>query len=374
MTIAVFDGGFQGVNTIQPFQHILSEGRINLSVSHDFVFNTTNVFQYDDHGTEVFSIIAAYVPDIYTGGAYKANYQLYVTEDVSTEYRVEEYNWLFAAERADSAGVDIINSSLGYYDFDQASMNYTKAQMDGNTTVVTKAAQYAADRGILVVCSAGNEGNIASWRIITAPADARDVIAVANVNANGIVSSTSSTGPSADGRIKPDVAALGSGVKVYRSTGTLTTASGTSLSAPLITGLVAGVLQRFPELTNKEVIHAVKMSASKADNPDILMGYGIPNFKAIENFILETSQANIFEVFPNPITDTVTVSPVDPITVPSCRIELISAQGQLLSNELVDFSWLNRKYTKDVSQLSAGLYYYRIWLGQRRFVFKVVKL
>src|SRR5690606_12871380 len=144
---------------------------------------------------------------------YKANFQLYVTEDVATEYRVEEYNWLFAAERADSAGVDIINSSLGYYDLDLPAMRYTKDQMDGKTAVVTKAAQWAADRGILVVCSAGNEGNQPDWGIITAPADAEDVIAVANVNTKGVVSSSSSRGPTADGRIKPDLAALGTGVR-----------------------------------------------------------------------------------------------------------------------------------------------------------------
>ena len=374
ITIAVFDGGFQGVNVTEPFQHIISEGRINTTVSHDFVFNTSNVFQYDDHGTEVFSVIAAYVPDVYTGGAYKANYQLYVTEDVATEYRIEEYNWVFAAERADSAGADVISSSLGYYDFDLAAMNYTKAQMDGKTTVVTRAAQWAADRGIVVVCSAGNEGNIPSWRIITAPADAIDVLAIANVNSNGIASSSSSTGPSADGRIKPDLAALGTSVRVYRANGSLSSASGTSLSAPLITSLVAGLLQRFPDLTNKELMQALKATASKATHPDILVGYGIPNYQAVVNYLEQKPQTNIFEVYPNPVTDTVTVSPIDPDTIPFCRVELISSQGQILAQQTVEFSWLNRKFSTDLSQLSAGFYYFRIWLGQRRFVYKLIKL
>src|SRR3990170_1425100 len=131
--IGIFDGGFPGVNTAIPFQHIFNESRINLTVSKDFVANSSNVFQYDKHGTEVFSVIAAYQEGAFTGGSYEADYQLYVTEDVSSEYRIEEYNWLFAAERADSAGVDVIQSSLGYYDFDQSSMNYPKSAMDGKT-------------------------------------------------------------------------------------------------------------------------------------------------------------------------------------------------------------------------------------------------
>src|SRR5690606_12003754 len=183
VTIAILDSGFEGVDVTAPFSQIFQEGRIDLQASRDFVYNSDNVFQYDDHGTEVFSVIAAFQPGEFTGGAYKASYQLYVTEEVPTEYRIEEYNWLFAAERADSAGADIIQSSLGYYDFDGASMDYLKSQMDGVTAVVSKAAKWAADRGIIVVVSAGNEGNV-SWQIITAPADVENVLAVAAVDAN----------------------------------------------------------------------------------------------------------------------------------------------------------------------------------------------
>ena len=254
MTIAFLDGGFMGVNTTAAFQELFNEGRYDDVVSHDFVRNTDNVFQYDDHGSQVFSVIAANIADDFTGGAYKANFQLFVTEDASSEYRVEEYNWLFAAERADSAGVDIISSSLGYYDFDIASMNYSTAQMDGKTAVVTQAAQWAADRGIVVVTSAGNEGNIPSWRIITAPADGADVVAVANLTPQGVASSSSSRGPAADGRIKPDLAALGSGVTVVQDNGAIGTASGTSLAAPLITSLIAGVWQNFRNSLRRKLL------------------------------------------------------------------------------------------------------------------------
>jgi serine protease AprX len=371
--IALFDGGFFGANVSNPFQHIFNEGRYNDELSHDFVRNTDNVFQYDDHGTQVFSVIAAEIADAFIGGAYEANFQLYVTEDVSSEYRIEEYNWLFAAERADSAGVDIISSSLGYYDFDLNSMNYTTAQMDGQTAVVTRAAQWASDRGIIVVVSAGNEGNIQSWRIITAPADAAGVIAVANVNASGVASSSSSIGPSADGRIKPDLAALGTGVVVIQDNGGISTASGTSVAAPLITSLVAGVMQAYPEMTNKHIIDLLKATASHAKSPNNSIGYGIPNYLSVKNYLAQGEQQNLFEVYPNPATDTLVVSPMNPDSVSGCRVELVSSIGQTLSVHDVSFSWLNNTYRQSIASFPVGLYFVRVSMGDKRFVFKLIK-
>jgi serine protease AprX len=374
MTIAIMDAGFPGVNLTTPFQHIFSDNRIDTLTSYDFVYNSKDVFQYDEHGTEVFSVIAAYQSGTFTGGAYKANYQLYVTEDVESEYRVEEYNWLFAAERADSAGTDVISSSLGYYSFDDASMNYPKSALDGQTAVVSRAAQWAADRGIVVVLSAGNEG-ANSWQMITAPADAKDVFAVANVNSSGIRSSSSSIGPSADNRIKPDVAALGSGTSVIKKNGALGSASGTSLAAPLITSLVAGVWQRYPELTSQEVLEVVRKSASQAANPDNLIGYGIPNFKAVENYMATREQEDVFVVYPNPpITDTITIRPFDPAQVSTCHVEIVSSQGQVLSGGDISFSWETPTYTSDISQLSPGMYFIRIVWGSKHFVYKIVKM
>jgi serine protease AprX len=373
MTIAMLDAGFPGVDTADAFADLINENRIDLNASHDFVANSGNVFQYDEHGTEVLSTITAEVPDAFTGGAPRASFQLYVTEDGTSEYRVEEYNWVFAAERADSAGADIINSSLGYYDFDDASMNYTKAQMDGKTTVVTKAAQMVADRGIVVVCSAGNEGNITSWRIITAPADAKDVIAVASVDFSGVRSSSSSIGPSADGRIKPDLAAMGVGTKIIKGSGALSSASGTSLAAPLITALVAGVWERYPELTNKEVIELLRNTASLASAPNNLIGYGIPNFKAVVNYQEQVQQEKIFEVYPNPVTDTIVVSPIDPQTITSCFVELVNPLGQIISSKTVDFSWYNRNFQSNLTGLSPGIYFIRVLQNDKKYVFKVVK-
>lgn len=372
ITIAIFDGGFLGVDAVLPFQHIFTEGRMDLAVSKDFVRNTDNVFQYDDHGTEVFSVIAGYSPPDFTGGAYKANFQLYVTEDVTSEHRVEEYNWLFAAERADSAGADIIQSSLGYYSFDTPSASYPMSAMDGNTAVVTRAANHAAARGIVVVVSAGNEGNIA-WGIITAPADAENILAVGNVNLSGQRVASSSKGPTADGRIKPDVVALGANTAVITATGSTGTSSGTSLSAPLITSLVAGVMQRYPSMRNEEVMDAIRLSASNAATPNFFIGYGIPNFKAVVNWTDFSPGAKSFQVYPNPVRDTLRIKINGGEENPEMGIELLSSTGQRLSKVNIQFSWANNIYSLPVSDLASGLYMLRIYYKDKVYTEKVIK-
>lgn len=372
ITIAVLDSGFPGVDQVGAFDDI----DVDLDVSFDFVHHSGEVFGHDDHGTEVLSIIAGQVPDAFTGGAPKATFQLYVTEDVPTEYRIEEYNWLFAAERADSAGADIIHSSLGYYDFDDASMNYRPEQMDGKTAVVTQAAQWAAERGIVVITSAGNEGNIPTWRIITAPSDGEDVLAIGGVNAVGQKTSSSSIGPAADGRIKPDLVALGAGVRVVKASGQISSATGTSLAAPLVTSLAAGVMQRYPGLTARQVVTLLRQTASQAARPDNLLGYGIPNFQAVVNFQNHAPQTDPFEIYPNPVedSDTLIISPMDPDTFRSCQIEIVSSQGQVLAREFVRFDWLNRTYRTTLAGLPPATYYIRIYSDKKRETFKVVKL
>lgn len=371
MFIAVLDAGFEGVNVTPPFQHLFDENRIQLT--YDFAYQQTDVYAHDDHGTQVFSTIAAYSPGTFVGGAYKSTFQLYVTEHVPTEYRVEEYNWLFAAERADSSGVDIISSSLGYNTFDDASMNYSKAELDGKTAVITRAAQWAFDRGIIVVVSAGNEGSN-SWKIITAPADGKDVIAVGNVNSVGERSNSSSVGPTADGNIKPDVAATGVSTAVIKANGNTGVASGTSLAAPQITGLIAGVWQTYPDLTNREVIEFLRSSSSQSENPDNLIGYGIPNYVAIVNKIEWEPQEKLVVVYPNPVVDTINIKPQNPIDINTARVEILTMQGQIVASQTASFNWLNRTYVADCSELSAGLYILRVWIGAMPFAFKLVKI
>jgi serine protease AprX len=373
MTIAILDAGFSGVNTAEPFSHIFESNKINLEVSKDYVYNSSDIFQYDDHGTEVFSVIGGFQSGSFTGGAPGATFQLYVTEEVPTEYRVEEYNWLFAAERADSAGADIIQSSLGYYDFDLPAYDYLKSQMDGHTAVVTRAAQMAADRGMLVVVSAGNEGNI-QWRIITAPADAEDVLAVGSVGANLIRSNSSSTGPTADDRIKPDVAAMGVNTSVVMPSGNFGKASGTSLAAPLITSLAAGVWQKYPALTNIELMDAIRFSASQSFHPDTLLGYGIPNYQRIVSYLEKNISDDFFAVYPNPaLQDSIMIQPLFPEEVDTCNIEFISAEGKSVYNAEVGFSRNTRSFTRSLVQFATGLYFVRIKWNGRTFVYRFVK-
>jgi serine protease AprX len=372
ITIAVIDAGFPNVNSSAYFQDLISENRIDLNTSYDFVFNTSSVFQYDQHGAKVFSVLAGYKSGVFAGSAYKANFQLYVTEDVDTEYEIEEYNWLFAAERADSAGVDIISTSLGYTTFDDPSMNHLKSDLDGNTAIITRAAQYACDRGVLVVSSAGNEGGN-NWGLITPPADAQDVLTIANVNVFGERSQTSSRGPTADGRIKPDLAAMGSNVAVVLANGSLAGASGTSYSAPLITGLAAGLWQRYPDLTNKEIVSVLKHTASQSAQPDIFLGWGIPNYIAVRNYLDFKAQKDFFEVYPNPFDEFLTVRPKNPEEITECTLEIHDLQGRLIETRTASFNWLNPSAQANFSNLAQGLYIFKISFQQKLSIVKVVK-
>lgn len=370
VTVSILDDGFIGSNVASPFQTIFGENRVNLT--RDFVTNSGNVFQFDQHGTEVFSVIAALEQQTFTGGAYKANYLLFVTEDVSSEYRIEEYNWLFATEKADSAGTDIIQSSLGYNTFDDSKMDYKITDMDGKTAVISKAASMARDRGIIVVVSAGNEGNVA-WHYVTAPADVDGILAVASVSASGIKSSFSSFGPTADGRIKPDVAALGQNTVVILPNGSLGSASGTSLAAPLVTSLATGLLQAYPELTPAEILLAIKLSASQGNAPDNQLGFGVPNYIAVKNY-LESNQpdADVF-IFPNPATSTLSLTfkklPDGPVD-----LSFYDLDGRLLSNPVSSLNWLNNPLEISIANLAAGSYFLKIKTSAILRTFRFVKL
>lgn len=374
ITIAVFDGGFSGADSSVPFQHIFNEGRFNATVSHDFVYGGSDVFRHDDHGTQVWSVIAAFQDGVFTGGAYNANFQLYVTEDVDTEYRIEEYNWLIAAERADSAGVDIINSSLGYNIFDDPIMDYLPENMNGTTAVISRAANLAAERGIIVVTSAGNEG-AKPWRIITAPADAEKAVAVGNINFSGIKSPSSSFGPTADGRIKPDVVAPGTLVKVIRANGTIGSASGTSVAAPLVTSLLAGVWQKYPHLFNIRLIEALKISGSQGASPDNALGYGLPGYQALSQYFDQDIEPLTIQVYPNPVlNDTLIIETSNPIMFPEVSYFVSNSTGQAISTGTARFTFNNPRYQVGLSGLYPGLYFLRIHANGKWRVFKLIKV
>jgi hypothetical protein len=369
--VAIFDAGFIGVNQTEPFSLLFQESRVKQTFN--FVNNKSEVFQNHSHGTEVLSVMAANTPGVFTGGAHQAEYLLYITEDVTSEYRVEEYNWTIAAERADSAGADVINSSLGYYDFDDPAMNYEKSDLDGKKAVITKAARKAIDKGIIVVTSAGNEGGN-SWKLITPPADADGILAVGSVNSLGTLSSFSSQGPTTDNRIKPDVVSMGSGTTVIRWNGALGNSSGTSLSSPLIASLVTGVLQAFPTLSAAQVYEAIVNSAHQAGNPDNRLGYGIPHFRAVKNYIESEQAEEIISVYPNPVDGNRIQIKLKSLTEAPLHIVIFDSQGKLAEEYSNQINWLNNPLEYDVSKLQAGLYLIRITTGTQTATIKFVKL
>ncbi len=363
MLIGVFDSGFRDVDTSPYFNHLRENNRI--IGERDFIRNSPSVYQYDYHGSRVLSCIGALEPGEYEGAAYDANFIFCVTEDVRSEYRIEEYNWLIAAEYADSLGVDVINSSVGYSDFDDAAMNYTYADMDGKTAVITMAATMAARKGIIVVASNGNEGNKA-WKYLNAPADADSIISVGSVDVGQERSSFSSFGPTSDGRIKPDLAALGSGTSVV-SGSNIGMSNGTSFSTPLITGLVAGFWQSLPDLSNVEIMHYLKQSANQSDAPDTLLGYGIPNFTAafaIANQ-LENKIEEKFIVYPNPVDNSrkIYINSSDFILPGTVTINFFDLKGNRIKTISFD------DYTKadtlevDVTNLLPGHYIFTCATG-----------
>ena len=277
--IAVLDTSFPGVDNSSLYQHIYEEER--MLDTYSFVLHSENVFGYTNgfHGASVFSAIAAFKPGEYEGTSHKAQYALYETESTHLEYRIEEYNWLFAAERADSLGADIIQASLGYRSFDVDTMNYSPNQLNGQYAVCTRAAEMASARGILVVEGVGNDGP--SPRSLLSPSDGVHVLAVGAVNSNRVPAFFSSRGPTGDGRTKPDLCAMGEGTIValeFAGQIQYMASNGTSLSTPLISGLAAGLMQALPEKKSSEIAALLKQSAHQSDSPDNVLGYGIPDY------------------------------------------------------------------------------------------------
>ncbi|MBO9700654.1 MAG: S8 family serine peptidase [Sporocytophaga sp.] len=295
--IAVLDNGFLNANTLTFFNHLFQGEKI--IGTYDFVSGEENVYDDGNHGVNVLSVLAGFEEGKIVGPAYNASFLLLRTENDFSETILEEYNWLLAAEYADSAGADIISSSLGYNTFDFPAQDHTYADMDGKSTVVTKAAETAFAKGMIVVNSAGNEGN-KSWKYVSAPADGPSVLTIGAVNSTKNYASFSSVGPSADGRIKPDLTAMGAGVYAGNPDNSFSTTNGTSFSCPLVAGLVACLWQARPDLSNKEITDALKKTASKAENPDFQYGFGIPNFEKAIAF--SSADTVIAGLFPNPVS------------------------------------------------------------------------
>ena len=287
MQISMLDAGFMNYKTVKAFDSVRTNGQI-LGV-YDFMAKDSSVNEDHSHGMQCFSTIASNIPGQFVGTAPKANFYLFRSEDAGSEFPVEEFNWVCAAERADSVGTDVISSSLGYNWFDPPLdiLDHVIADMDGNTAMATIGADLAASKGILVVNSAGNEGNN-SWGRILTPADGDSVLAVGAVSAQGWAATFSSRGPSADGRVKPDVAAQGVNATVQFPNNTLSTNNGTSFAAPIMAGMATCLWQGFPEYNNMRIIEALKQSGSRFANPNDSIGYGIPDMRKAFMILLKS--------------------------------------------------------------------------------------
>ncbi|XOV95059.1 MAG: S8 family peptidase [Bacteroidota bacterium] len=379
--IAIFDSGFPGVNEYKPFEHIHKNGR--LVAYKNFVTNSGNPFIYstsaNSHGTSVLSTIAMDYGEEAQGIAPHASFVLCVTEDVESEYRVEEYNWLLGAEFADSIGVDVINGSLGYSTFNDSTMNYHSDQLDGETAVVSLAATKAASKGMVVVVSGGNSGN-KSWKYVTPPGDAEGILVVGSVNGSGERASFSSLGPTHDGRIKPDVVALGSPATVfdgYAYPDRITFGSGTSFSAPLIAGFAAGIWQANPDWTSEEVIAAIKYSGNMALNPNNEIGYGIPDYRyAVANNSLSVSDIfqNKLKIYPNSFQGG--KIKVDLSGVKSEGIidfDITDLKGASVISQRIDTTTASDQYQVDFPATSNGIYLLKVSTASCNKTIKLIK-
>jgi len=379
VTIAVLDAGFYYVNKLPSFDSLWANKQI--LGWYDFVDNDTSVWDADTHGMQVLSTIGANIPGEFIGTAPKANFYLFRTEQASSEYTIEEYNWLTAAEKADSLGVDMIHSSLGYNDFDDNVSSYSYKDMDGNTAISSIAADIATAKGILVVTSAGNEGGDV-WKYITAPADADSVLTVGATDGRGNYTYFSSQGPTIDGRVKPNTMAQGSWTTVQGANGRITQSNGTSFSGPVIAGMTACLLQAHPNIPVMDIIRAIEQSGNYYNSPNGKMGYGVPNY-LLAHLILSgagavlPSEKNPFVVYPNPFSNDLAIGIYDQnyLAETTYKAEIFDLLGNIQYTSRTQPENNNNKifYFSNLQTLKNGVYIVRLEVNNKVFGQKIIK-
>ena len=383
--IAIIDAGFPNVNSLAAFQRIRDNNQI--LGGYNFADRNTNFYTRNSHGTHVLSSIAGFIDDEFVGTAPDAKFYLFISEIAETETVLEESLWVEAAERADSLGVDVINTSLGYTTYDNSNHSHTYADMDGKTTFISRGAEIGASRGLLLVNSAGNSGS-SSWKYMGAPADAASVISVGAVDASGVIASFSSFGPTSDGRIKPEILAQGRNASLIDYlNGGITTSNGTSFSGPIMAGLIACLNQfenpllktnsknslKTQNNRNEYLKEAIFESADKYANPTDQYGYGIPNFQiAYEKYFALTAslEENILEtinIFPNPISASFQLKGIQSelkefkIQIYNILGKIVYEKQNLISNEI------------DISKLDNGMYILKISNKNQQKTLKLIK-
>jgi subtilisin family serine protease len=377
--IGVIDAGYSFADELPIFAKLRDEGRLH--IGYDFVDGDQTLFHGSTHGTYVLSTMAGWLPDSLIGTAPLADYWLFRTEDVGSEFPVEEDNWVAAAEMADSIGIDVINSSLGYSIFDDESYNHSYIDMDGNTTRISRAANIASQKGILVVTSAGNSGDDA-WHYITAPADADGIVTVGAVNSLKQHAWFSSYGPSYDGRVKPNVVAMGEQASFANLNGGIGQGNGTSFASPIMAGLLACFWQAHPELTVKEVIDRIERVSTHHYNYNDSLGYGIPDLwkahEASSNWHLSNDEEFQIVAYPNPSHDGIINIICKETDLSEYQFKLFDINGReivlspdFIKTESVSFMKLDLKSDCGLKS-GGGLYFLRIWNNENTEVIPIV--
>lgn len=378
MLIAVLDGGFEGVDTHELFDSLWVNDQI--LGTQDYVNKGGSVYTDSQHGKNVLSCMAANQSGVMIGTAPKANYWLLRSEDINSENVIEEYNWISAAEFADSVGADVINSSLSYVDFELPEWDHDYSDLDGNTAVSTRAADFATSKGMLICNSAGNSGEDSQFPWNGAPADADSVFSVGAVRDDNQRASFSSHGPTVDGRIKPAIMGLGQGTTVANGTVSgVTFGSGTSYSSPIIAGMSTCLWQANPDMTVMEVQAAIKQSGSYSQNPDNYMGWGIPDYEKA-NWIMTTVEnetvlnEDIVKVWPNPFISNLNIE-VNIENSVNVDLELRYSSGDLIIKQTLNLSEYNPEiYLSNViDRLPSGVYFLRVIADTRVQVVRLVK-
>tara|TARA_B100001146_G_C16200743_1_gene444387 strand:- start:1421 stop:3409 length:1989 start_codon:yes stop_codon:yes gene_type:complete len=368
MIVAVMDSGFPNITSIPAFSDIVSEGR--LLGTYDFVGRQTDVTGTGSHGTRTFSDIGGFMDGQFVGTAPQASFYLFRTEFSPTEVPVEEAYWVEALERADSLGVDVVNTSLGYQDYDNPNYDHSYEDLDGQTTFAARGANHALDKGMLLVTSAGNDGN--GFGTVATPADAPGVLSVGAVDPSGNYASFSSHGPTVDGRIKPDIMAQGVDAAVINSSGNVSFSNGTSFSSPISAGVIACLWQARPETTNTELMQIIREASSLFENPTDEMGYGIPDFEeaydALQNFSIEDQYLeNYFAIYPNPVQDQLTLS--FPANLNEASIVIVSITGQVVLEQEITRS----TPVITMNSFPKGMYLLTVRASENSNTFKIIK-
>lgn len=372
--IAILDAGFKSTNSMNAFATIFQQKRV--LIQKDLVLPNNDIYSENKHGTNVLSTIAAILPGEYFGSAPMADFIFLRTEDVNSEYPVEEYNWLVGAEIADSAGADIITSSLSYTQFDDSTLDYNYSMLDGKSTIISKAASKAYQKGIIVLTSAGNDGNN-PWRKIGFPADGIGVITVGATDTFGMYALLSSHGYSSDGRVKPDVVAVGRATALVATNDKVFYGNGTSFSTPTVAGAIATLIQAHPDKKASEIRDAVLLSTRQFNNPDTLMGYGLPDFFVADLILRGLPKKELsefpFQILPNPFRYGFYLV-TNPSDTQDIKITVYDLSGKMVYSKTDIFSpGTQAFFIGQISELANGIYVIRIETQGKAYTRKIIK-